>query len=288
MTLKEQDGGHARSSTAAAAAVTTSATNAGPVAGTPSPVPLPDRRGDTTELGPDPATEPATSGRQPFPQPKLRLKIQDLNQPGAAKFLGAVDSATVLSTAVNNVLRLLYRSPSDPNTTVPPTQSVTLILRDMGGVTYTTGTALDKDHKEIHFSLAYIDSISPPSRQADEITGALTHELVHCYQWDAQGTCPGGLIEGVADWVRLNCDLSLPHWKKETTGDWDRGYQHTAYFLQYLEERFGQGTIRRLNDKLRHQKYGGETFWPELFGQSVEELYGDYVKSEEGGDEDSE
>jgi hypothetical protein len=41
---------------------------------------------------------------------------------------------------------------------------------------------------------------------------------VHCYQWDAEGTCPGGLIEGVADWVRLNCDLSPPHWKKEVDG----------------------------------------------------------------------
>jgi hypothetical protein len=41
---------------------------------------------------------------------------------------------------------------------------------------------------------------------------------VHCLQWDAHKTCPGGLIEGVADWVRLNCDLSPPHWKRETDG----------------------------------------------------------------------
>lgn len=163
----------------------------------------------------------------------------------------------------------------------------------------------------------------------------LTHELVHCYQWDAEGTCPGGLIEGVADWVRLNCDLSPPHWKKEVDGgmlsfiiyfrfyfhfhsvrftvyshlvpvflpfsplqelchrhhslttpirvfspDWDRGYQHTAYFLQYLEQRFGEGTVRRLNDKLRGSKYKCETFWPELLGESVEKLYGDYAQKE--------
>jgi hypothetical protein len=79
-------------------------------------------------------------------------------------------------------------------------------------------TALDNDHKEIHFSLSYISSITPASRLTHEITGVLTHELVHCYQWDADGTCPGGLIEGVADWVRLNCDLSPPHWKRETGG----------------------------------------------------------------------
>ena len=81
-----------------------------------------------------------------------------------------------------------------------------------------TKTALDNDHKEIHFSLNYINSIHPAARLTDEITGVLTHELVHCYQWDAHGTCPGGLIEGVADWVRLNCDLSPPHWRKETEG----------------------------------------------------------------------
>lgn len=79
-------------------------------------------------------------------------------------------------------------------------------------------TDLDNDHKEIHFSLNYINSINPASRLTHEITGVLTHELVHCYQWDAHGTCPGGLIEGIADWVRLNCDLSPPHWKRETGG----------------------------------------------------------------------
>lgn len=60
--------------------------------------------------------------------------------------------------------------------------------------------------------------------------------------------------------------------------DWDRGYQHTAYFLHYLEQRFGDGTVRRLNEKLRQHKYTVESFWPELLGDSVEQLYGDYVK----------
>ncbi|EAQ87997.1 hypothetical protein CHGG_04616 [Chaetomium globosum CBS 148.51] len=249
----------------------------------PSPIPLPDRTRDTTERGPGPVSESSTG--QSFSKPKLRLKIQDLDHPGAAKFLNSVNSATVLSTAVNNVLRLLYKSPSEKHTTVPPTRSVTLVLRDMGGVAYTTGflltqlpllhptrkTDLDNDHKEIHFSLNYINSINPVSRLTHEITGVLTHELVHCYQWDAEGTCPGGLIEGVADWVRLNCDLSPPHWKKEVEG---------AYFLQYLEQRFGEGTIRRLNDELRRHKYECEAFWPGLLGRSVEKLYGDYVKKE--------
>ncbi|KAJ4300286.1 hypothetical protein N0V88_002959 [Collariella sp. IMI 366227] len=244
----------------------------------PSPIPLPDRSKETAEPGPEAASAEADTKAAKFPQPKLRLKVPDLDHPGAIKFLTSVNAATLLSTAVNNVLRLLYKSPRDRETTVPPTRSVTLVLRDMDGVAYTTGTSLDNDHKEIHFSLQYINSTNP-SRLAHEITGVLTHEVVHCYQWDAHGSCPGGLIEGVADWVRLRCDLSPPHWKRETGGDWDRGYQHTAYFLEYLEQRFGEGTVRRLNDKLRRHKYDSESFWPELLGESVQKLYGDYVEN---------
>jgi hypothetical protein len=115
-------------------------------ASSPVPVPLPDRSKDKAEPGPAPApksnseSEPGSeTSNKTFPQPKLRLKIQDLDHAGAAKFLGAVNAATVLSTAINNVLRLLYRTPSDQHTTCPPTRSVTLVLRDMDGVAYTTG-----------------------------------------------------------------------------------------------------------------------------------------------------
>lgn len=152
----------------------------------------------------------------------------------------------------------------------------------MDGVAYTTGSDLDNDHKEVHFSTRYIAAIGP-DRVAHEITGVVTHELVHCFQYDAFGTCPGGLIEGVADWVRLNCGLSPPHWKREAGGKWDGGYQHTAYFLEYLEGRFGEGTVRRLNEKLRIQKYDEKTFWVELLGEHVTKLweeYGEKLKDE--------
>jgi hypothetical protein len=66
----------------------------------------------------------------------------------------------------------------------------------MQGVAYTTGSDLDDDHKEIHFSTDYIESSA--SRAHDEIFGVLVHEVVHCFQYNANGTCPGGLIEGIA------------------------------------------------------------------------------------------
>ena len=63
----------------------------------------------------------------------------------------------------------------------------------MDGVANTSGT---RTHKEIRLSLDYV--LKTRDRAADEITGVLVHEVVHCFQYDARGTCPGGLIEGVA------------------------------------------------------------------------------------------
>ncbi|KAB5540416.1 peptidase of plants and bacteria-domain-containing protein [Coniochaeta sp. 2T2.1] len=241
------------------------------------PFPLPDRTA-VTPASPTPAT---SSSSHHHPQPTLRLEIRSLSHPGATKFLSSTNASTLLSTAVRNVQTHLYTSPPQ-QTHCPPTRSVTVILRDIGGVAYTTGTELDaQHHKEIHFSLNYINSI-PASRLEAEITGVLTHELVHCYQHNAQGSCPGGLIEGIADWVRLCCRLEPPHWKRETKGGkWDGGYQRTAYFLEYLERRFGRGTVRRVNEALRRGRYGEKEFWTGLLGRPVEQLWGDYVEQVE-------
>lgn len=230
-----------------------------------------------TSPGPRPG-RPSIPGAGAFTIPKLRIEIRDLAHPAAAVFLGAVNAADCLSAAAQHVLALLYQSPECTTTTLPPCRSVTVILREMSGVAYTTGSELDNDHKEIHMSMGYISRISPPERWGDEINGVLTHELVHCLQYNGYGTCPGGLIEGIADWVRLCCHLSPPHWKCATDGKWDAGYQQTAYFLEYLEGRFGEGTVRRLNEKLRIQRYEEKAFWTELVGRPVEQLWEDYTK----------
>lgn len=87
---------------------------------------------------------------------------------------------------------------------------------------------------------------------AYEIRGVLVHELVHCFQHNGRGACPGGLVEGIADWVRLEARLGAPHWKRGAVPErWDQGYERTAYFLDWLEGRFGRGTVRRINDELR-------------------------------------
>lgn len=148
----------------------------------------------------------------------------------------------------------------------------------MGGVAYTMGSDLDGDHKEIHFSLDYINGI-PSARQKDEVQGVLVHEMVHCWQWNAVGTAPGGLIEGIADFVRLKADLSPPHWKKEGGGQWDAGYQHTGYFLEWIERSYGDGSVRKINHALKDKQYEEDDFWEQLFGKKISLLWKEYEGS---------
>jgi hypothetical protein len=206
-----------------------------------------------------------------FENPKLRLHLNDISHEGSSIFLSNTKGNEDLEMQVQNVLNLLYT----PSCHRPGTRSVTIVLRPMDGVAYTTGTDLDHDHKEIHFNLNYIKKSHASPR--DEILGVICHELVHCFQWAAHGTCPGGLIEGVADWVRLRAGLAAAHWKQSAEGKWDGGYQHTGYFLDYLEQRFGQGTVRKMNGCLRAEKYDeGKLFGECCGGKKVEELWMDY------------
>ncbi|KAI1105151.1 BSP-domain-containing protein [Jackrogersella minutella] len=217
-----------------------------------------------------------------FELPRLRLHIEDISHAGSSIFLSAVNASEVLRSSVRSVHQHLYGS----STAAPPTRSVTLLLRDIDGVAYTTGSDLDRDHKEIHFSLRYINGIAAARRTA-EVTGVVVHELVHCYQWTGQGSAPGGLVEGIADWVRLQIGLAPPHWNRDQVpSKWDVGYQGTAYFLQYLEDRFGGGTVRRLNGKLRKEKYSEKAFWTELVGRPVEQLFEDYKATISKGEDE--
>jgi hypothetical protein len=245
---------------------------------TPTPIPWSKRASEKAEGPNDAGACSSKSTLSSFDLPTLRLEVRDLKHSGSKIFLSNFvlsSGSSGLEFAVHKVLKLLYISPQHGSTTVPGTRSVTLILRNMDGVAYTTGSDLDNDHKEIHFSLNYINGIDK-KRQAHEILGVLTHEMVHAYQYNGKGTCPGGLIEGIADWIRLKADLAPPHWVRTTTGKWDEGYAHTGYFLGYLETRFGDGTVSKLNEKLRTDRYEEKRFWTELLGRPVDQLWEDY------------
>jgi hypothetical protein len=226
--------------------------------------------------------QPASDSSKVTPQrkPLLRLELRDLSSDGSRAFLRLVHASTALQDAVDTVLKLLYKNLH--TSCIPPTRSVTLVLRDMEGVAYTTGRDLDHDHKEIHLSTKYIEFV-PESRQKEEIMGVLVHEMVHCWQHSGSGKAPQGLIEGVADWVRLKAGYAPPHWKRHTDCDWDAGYERTGYFLEWLEEKHGADVVRKMNDAMRDCDYDAEKVWNGCCGgKGVKELWEAYKKSVDG------
>ena len=90
------------------------------------------------------------------------------------------------------------------------------------------------------------------------------------------GSAPGGLIEGVADFVRLRAGYAPPHWRRGRGNRWDEGYEVTGYFLDWIEKRYA-GFVRGVNAILRDAKWD-EGVFKLITGQDVEDLWKQYRK----------
>ena len=224
----------------------------------------------------DAATTTRPHPKPKMPSPKLRLEVHDLSHPGVAIFFATTNAQQILTEAYTFVLTNLCTT-SERQISAQEVRSITLVLREMDGVAFTKGLELDDSHKQIHLSIRYIAS-QPPALQASEIRGVLFHEMVHCWQWFAHDTAPGGLVEGVADWVRLKAGLAPPPWKRELKDNWDAAYQHTAYFLEWAEKKCGEGGVVKLNAACK-DTYEEEKVWRKAFGKSVGELWEEYKKT---------
>jgi hypothetical protein len=150
--------------------------------------------------------------------PQLNVHLHDLSSAGCRRFLTACggDVETLLTDAVVAVCKRLYETPEQQ----PKSQScISLHMRPMPGVAYTAG---GDGEKQIHFSTEYIAGVKE-ERVREEVLGVIRHEMVHVWQHNGKGCCPGGLIEGVADWCRLRDGFVPPHWRRGG-GAWDDGY----------------------------------------------------------------
>ena len=112
--------------------------------------------------------------------PAIHLRIHPVTHAGTIAFTENVpDIGKVLTNAVHSCWKLLYKN----ETHLYPRniRSITIFVRPMGGVAYTTGNWMDGDNKEIHFSADYIRGVSKELVR-DEIRGVLVHEMVHVWQ----------------------------------------------------------------------------------------------------------
>ncbi|XP_047961993.1 uncharacterized protein LOC125206814 [Salvia hispanica] len=83
-----------------------------------------------------------------------------------------------------------------------------------------------------------------------EYTSILHHELTHVFQWDGEGKAPVGLVEGVADYMKLVSNYNQKGSASRGMGErWDQGYDFTARFLEYCEE-LRSGFVAALNKKM--------------------------------------
>ena len=91
------------------------------------------------------------------------------------------------------------------------------------------------------------------------------------------GTAPSGLIEGIADYVRLRAGFAPPHWRPGRGKRWDEGYDVTGYFLGWIEERH-EGFVRGVNAILRDAHWD-EGVFKLITGKSVQDLWNEYQKT---------
>ncbi|CAA2967241.1 Hypothetical predicted protein [Olea europaea subsp. europaea] len=185
--------------------------------------------------------------------------------PGGARFtrqIGAQYSKQTLDSATSFIWRTFQQNTPSQRKNVP---KVSLFIDNMDGVAYAS-------NNEIHVSARYIRGYSGNVKR--EITGVLYHEMTHIWQWNGKGRAPGGLIEGIADYVRLKAGYAPSHWVKPGQGNrWDQGYDVTARFLDYCNS-LKRGFVAQLNKKMRNGY--SDTYFVDLLGKNVRQLWKDY------------
>lgn len=108
----------------------------------------------------------------------------------------------------------------------------------------------------------------------EEFAGVMYHEMTRVMQWTGNGTAPRGLINGIADYVRLKGGHASKSWPRKGSGSrWDDGFAITAYFLEYCND-LKPGFVANLNALMKYSY--SEAFFVQLLGKSVHQLWGDY------------
>ncbi|KAJ3333250.1 hypothetical protein HDU76_010070 [Blyttiomyces sp. JEL0837] len=222
-----------------------------------------------------------------WPSPPVFVISQDLSAKGVIlfrKLFSAPDAHVLIRSIILNVLKTLYDRISDAPREAT---AINIFVRDFPGVAYATGNGTGK---EIHLSAQHIANCSGNGDEESlkklehEIRGVLCHEMVHCWQYNASDTANGGLIEGIADFVRLKNSLAPPHWSPGAKGrKWDSGYEATAYFLEFIEEKMEPplpGFVRILNSIMGDRDWRWDDgIFETLTGRSLQQLWGAYKKS---------
>ena len=241
----------------------------GNAGGTPAPTPVPQPAPIPTP-SPSPTPTPAEPGSGNSEAAAIKKKctpeveyIND-NSAGGKKFAQHVpDAKLAMIQAAQYVCSVLYKKVSE----VPPVTKVKLVLEAMDGVAYATGSATSK---ELHISTNYVNGIGGDVKL--EIDGVLIHENTHVWQLSGKGS-DGGLIEGVADFVRAGGNWYPAGSRNRKGGAYNDAYTTSAYFLGWLNSKYPD-FAHRFN--LSMSAYPGAAVFKTLTGVDVNTLWNQY------------
>jgi len=166
------------------------------------------------------------------------------------------------------VCLVLYRTAAE----VPRRPRLKFVLEDDEGVAYTV--CGDNNCDEMHLNAGYLaDYAASNDDLEDEIHGVIVHELAHVYQ-HMDG--PGGLIEGMADYVRHRAGY-VPLSRRQPGGNWDDPYNTSAFFVAWLDDKY-PGLGYQLNQRMRadDRTAWSEQVFVDLTGKDVDTLWREY------------
>ena len=192
-----------------------------------------------------------------------RVVVDNENPTGAgAGFAQAVpDPQPFIQMITRQLCEILYRKPDEPRAP----GMVTLRVYDFDGVANAGGGT-------INLSTRHLAKYRGAALK-EEITGVLVHEATHLYQYNDG---PGGLIEGIADFVRIEAGHHSIN-RRTRGGNWDDGYTTTGFFLSWLDDQYPDFGYK-LNLKLTrddNQRWSDQVF-EDLTGKDVDTLWQEY------------
>ncbi|AEC06371.1 protein family basic secretory protein [Arabidopsis suecica] len=188
------------------------------------------------------------------------------DSPGGRRFRNEIGGVSYGEQSLRDATDFTWRlfqqtNPSDRKDVT----KITLFMENSNGIAYSS-------QDEIHYNAGSLVDDKGYVRRG--FTGVVYHEVVHSWQWNGAGRAPGGLIEGIADYVRLKAGYVASHWVRPGGGDrWDQGYDVTARFLEYCND-LRNGFVAELNKKMRSDYNDG--FFVDLLGKDVNQLWREY------------
>eukprot|EP01018_Ginkgo_biloba_P009769 Gb_07768 [translate_table: standard] len=186
--------------------------------------------------------------------------------------MGNDKAVTVLTKASEFVQKLLYSNMQNPRKIV---KKVILCIDD-----YSSVNAVSERNVIIHVSHKYIGEFFGDVER--EIRGLVYREMGRVWLWDGGAGAPRGLVEGMAEYVRLSAGLSSASDLWDNTLDnniedrWDAGGMITALYLQFCES-LQRGFVADLNAKMKMGWNDG--LFEVLLGETPAQVWDTYKSS---------